>query len=178
MAELELKAFEGIKLIDKTIFHSELGYFSTSFNSENLDLNFVQDSISKSKYAGTIRGLHFQKGTDAQAKLINVIEGSILDFFVDLREHSKTFLSYGSIKLNHSTEKSLFIPRGFAHGFVTLVENTIIGYKLDNFYNPLSEETLLWNDPDIGIIWPEKDNYKLSQKDLQGKNLHEILSNS
>tara|TARA_B110000003_G_C16360852_1_gene422620 strand:+ start:120 stop:656 length:537 start_codon:yes stop_codon:yes gene_type:complete len=176
MASLEPNAFDGIQILDKTIFYSELGYFSTIFNSKNLDINFVQDSISKSNHAGTIRGMHFQRGADAQAKLINVVDGSILDFFVDLRESSKTFLSYGSIELESSTDKSLFIPRGFAHGFITLKENTVVSYKLDNFYNPLSEETLLWNDPDIGIIWPKNDSYKLSPKDLEGKNLHEILS--
>lgn len=176
MALIETEAFEGVEVLDKTIFYSDLGYFSTIFHSENLNISFVQDSISKSTHAGTIRGMHFQKGKDAQAKLINVIEGSILDFFIDLRESSLTYLSYGSISLDASSEKSLFLPRGFAHGFITLKENTVISYKLDNFYNSKAEETLLWNDPDIGIIWPKMESYKLSQKDQEGKNLNEILT--
>ena len=99
-----------------------------------------------------------------------------MDFFIDLRESSLTYLSYGSISLDASSEKSLFLPRGFAHGFITLKENTVISYKLDNFYNSKAEETLLWNDPDIGIIWPKMESYKLSQKDQEGKNLNEILT--
>jgi dTDP-4-dehydrorhamnose 3,5-epimerase len=176
MALIETNVFEGVKVLEKTIFYSDLGYFSTIFSAENLNINFVQDSVSKSMHVGTIRGMHFQKGKNAQAKLINVIEGSILDIFVDLRETSSTYLSYGSILLDAAHGKSLFIPRGFAHGFITLKENSIISYKLDNFYNPESEETLLWNDPDIGIIWPKMDSYKLSQKDQEGKNLKQILS--
>ena len=175
MALLEHTAFNGIKILDKNIFTSDLGYFSTTFNSASLNSTFVQDSISKSYKTGTVRGLHFQKSQHAQAKLISVIEGSIVDFFVDLRKDSPTFLSHGRIELNQETTKSLFIPRGFAHGFITRKPNTIISYKLDNFYNPTSEETLLWNDPDVGIIWPEMKTYHLSPKDLQGKTLDVIL---
>ena len=119
MALIDTNVFEGVKVLEKTIFYSDLGYFSTIFSAENLNINFVQDSVSKSMHVGTIRGMHFQKGKNAQAKLINVIEGSILDIFVDLRETSSTYLSYGSILLDAAHGKSLFIPRGFAQGFIT-----------------------------------------------------------
>ncbi len=166
---------EGIKILDKNIFFSDLGYFTTIFSVNDLDVDFVQDSISKSMQAGTIRGLHFQRSNDAQAKLVNVIQGSILDFVVDLRQDSNTFLCHGCIELNHQSSQSLFIPKGFAHGFITLEPETIISYKLDNLYNPDSEETLLWNDPDIGIIWPKMEQYYLSPKDEKGSSLKEIL---
>jgi dTDP-4-dehydrorhamnose 3,5-epimerase len=175
VALLDHTAFDGIEILDKNIYTSDLGYFSTIFDSASLKSIFIQDSVSKSIKTGTVRGLHFQKSQHAQAKLINVIEGSIVDFFVDLRKDSSTFLSYGRIELNHETTKSLFIPRGFAHGFITRMPNTIINYKLDNLYNPASEETLLWNDPDVGIIWPEMKTYHLSPKDLKGKNLDVVL---
>jgi len=175
MAFLDYSEFDGIRLLEKIIYESDLGYFSTIFDSNNFKGTFVQDSISKSLKIGTIRGMHFQKSPHAQAKLINVIEGSIIDFFVDLRKDSKTFLSYGSINLDQEDENSLYIPRGFAHGFITMKSNTIISYKLDNFYTPEVEETLLWNDPDIGIIWPKMDSYHLSPKDLEGKKIEEIL---
>ena len=171
----DISDFHGIKILEKNIFFSDLGYFSTLFNINDLDVNFVQDSISKSLEAGTIRGLHFQRGNDAQAKLINVIQGSILDFFVDLRKDSKTYLCHGCIELNQESPQSLFIPKGFAHGFITLESDTVISYKLDNLYNPDAEETLLWNDPDIGIIWPEMEHYYLSPKDQEGSSLEEIL---
>jgi len=175
VALLDHTAFHGIKILDKNIYTSDLGYFSTTYDSSSLNSIFVQDSISKSMKTGTIRGLHFQKFQHAQAKLISVIEGSIIDFFVDLRKDSSTFLSHGRIELNQKTTKSLFIPRGFAHGFITIKPNTTISYKLDNVYNPTFEETLLWNDPDVGIIWPEMKTYHLSPKDLKGKTLDVIL---
>ena len=89
------------------------------------------------------------------------MQGAIVDFFVDLRKSSSTFLCHGCVELNEDSLQSLFIPKGFAHGFITTKPETIISYKLDNFYNPDSEETLLWNDPDIGIAWPHSKNYFL-----------------
>ena len=103
MALLDHTAFDGIEILDKNIYTSDLGYFSTIFDSASLKSIFIQDSVSKSIKTGTVRGLHFQKSQHAQAKLINVIEGSIVDFFVDLRKDSSTFLSYGRIELNHET---------------------------------------------------------------------------
>ncbi len=175
MSYKNISDFNGIELLEKNIFFSDLGSFSTLFESRDLEISFVQDSISKSLQTGTIRGLHFQKGQDAQAKLINVLQGAIVDFFVDLRKSSSTFLCHGCVELNEDSLQSLFIPKGFAHGFITTKPETIISYKLDNFYNPDSEETLLWNDPDIGIAWPHSKNYFLSSKDKEGLTLEEVI---
>lgn len=175
MPRKDLGDFDGVLVKDRKVIYSELGFFSTLYNQENLSTYFVQDSISFSASAGTIRGMHFQKFPYSQAKLINVLQGSIQDFFVDIQPDSKTFLSYGSIKISAKEPTSLFLPRGFAHGFITLEPNTLISYKLDSNYFPESEETLLWNDLYIGIKWPHFDDYILSEKDKAGKKASELF---
>ena len=107
-----------------------------------------------------------------------MIQGAIVDFFVDLRAVSSSFLSYGKVILDQSDPKILYIPRGFAHGFVTIQANTIVSYKLDNEYNPLKENTIIWNDPLVGIKWPAMNQYFHSTKDLSGKSLSEIIENN
>ena len=176
MAKRSVKKFFGIKILRKPFHSSDLGYFSETYRDSWLKRDFVQDSISMSRKKGTIRGLHQQKGKKVQAKLISVIKGSIQDYFVDLRPNSKTFGDYGSIKLDDENNLCLFIPKGFAHGFISLKTNTIVSYKLDNYYSPKDEITILWNDPDISIKWPEKLKYTLSMKDKEGISLKKYLS--
>ena len=144
-------------IIEPQIFEDTRGYFFESYNYNTfkeigIDNIFVQDNRSKS-LKGVLRGLHFQKEDYSQAKLISVLKGSILDIAVDLRKNSKTFGKYFSIELNEKSKKMLFIPKGFAHGFLTLEDNTEIFYKCDNFYNPKNEIGIIWNDRDLNINW-------------------------
>ena len=177
MALLQNSELEGIKILERPIYFSDIGFFSNTFNSDILPHSFHQDSISFSEKKGTIRGMHFQESPFSQGKLINVLQGEIFDVFVDLRRDSETFLSHGTLRIGQNNPVSLFIPRGFAHGFVTLAENTLISYKLDHSYNPESERTLRWDDKTIDINWPSMNNYHLSSKDKAGLALSEILLN-
>lgn len=162
---------EGLVVITPKVFEDERGYFFESFNQKSfnkdigLNIYFVQDNESKSSY-GTLRGLHYQRHQYAQAKLVRVLSGRVLDVAVDLRERSKTYGQYFSIELNEENKKQLFIPRGFAHGFAVLSETAVFAYKCDNYYNKESEGGLIYNDPTINIDWkiPNKD-ILLSEKD-------------
>ena len=162
---------EGVLIIEPTVFGDERGYFYESFNAKQfqeqtgIEVNFIQDNESKSKY-GVVRGLHFQSGEYAQAKLVHVAKGRILDIAVDIREKSPTFGQYIAVELSDVNHRQLFIPRGFAHGFSVLSEDAVFQYKCDNYYNPQSERGILWNDPSIGIDWqlPVSDII-LSEKD-------------
>ncbi len=175
MSLLSIESFKDIKVFDRKIHKSDIGFFLNTFQIENINLPFVQDSISHSLNTGTIRGMHFQRPPFAQAKIINVLQGEIIDFFVDLRVDSDTFLSHGKLRLCLDDPKSLYIPRGFAHGFITLQPNTIVAYKLDNEYCANNEQTLLWNDKEINIQWPEMKKYYHSKKDINGLPLKKIL---
>lgn len=162
---------EGVLIIEPSVFGDERGYFYESFNAKRfqeqtgIEVNFIQDNESKSKY-GVVRGLHFQSGEYAQAKLVHVAKGRILDIAVDIREKSPTFGQYIAVELSDVNHRQLFIPRGFAHGFSVLSEDAVFQYKCDNYYNPQSERGILWNDPSIGIDWqlPVSDII-LSEKD-------------
>lgn len=162
---------EGVLIIEPSVFGDERGYFYESFNAKRfqeqtgIEVNFIQDNESKSKY-GVVRGLHFQSGEYAQAKLVHVAKGRILDIAVDIREKSPTFGQYIAVELSDVNHRQLFIPRGFAHGFSVLSEDAVFQYKCDNFYNPQSERGILWSDPSIGIDWqlPASDII-LSEKD-------------
>ena len=162
---------EGVLIIEPTVFGDERGYFYESFNAKQfqeqtgIEVNFIQDNESKSKY-GVVRGLHFQSGEYAQAKLVHVAKGRILDIAVDIRKKSPTFGQYIAVELSDVNHRQLFIPRGFAHGFSVLSEDAVFQYKCDNYYNPQSERGILWNDPSIGIDWqlPVSDII-LSEKD-------------
>ena len=178
MARKKINDFKGIKLLKRSSFGSELGIFSETFKTSWLSVNFVQDSISESFSLGTLRGMHFQQGEKAQAKLITVFKGSIQDFFVDLRKDSSSFLHYGSLKLSNENNKVLFLPRGFAHGFLSLEENTLVSYKLDNYYSKKYEYTLKWDDPDLNIKWPKGNKFFISKKDLCGLSLKELERNN
>lgn len=161
----------GCYIIQPKIFKDKRGYFIESFNQNafnsklNLNVNFVQDNESQSS-KGVLRGLHYQIGKYAQAKLVRVIKGRVLDVAVDLRRDSKTFGEHFSIELTEENKSQLFVPRGFAHGFIVLEDETIFSYKCDNFYNKAAEAGVIYNDKDLNIDWqlPCSD-YILSDKD-------------
>jgi dTDP-4-dehydrorhamnose 3,5-epimerase len=170
---------QGLILIKPKIFSDSRGYFFESFNKslfhENgITLDFVQDNQSLSQ-KGTVRGLHFQNAPFAQAKLVRVIKGKVLDVAVDIRKNSTTYGKHYSCELSEENQHQLFIPIGFAHGFATLEDNTIFSYKCSNFYNKQSEDTILWNDKDLNIDW--RINHPiLSEKDKAGKLFKDFAS--
>lgn len=158
-------------IIHNSIFKDERGYFFESFNSlsfknaTGIEANFVQDNQSRSG-RGVLRGLHFQTGENAQAKLVRVLQGEVLDVAVDLRTSSPSFGQSFSIFLSESSNTQLFIPRGFAHGFVVLSETADFFYKCDNFYNKAAESGIIYNDPQLGIDWQIPFNeLTISEKD-------------
>ena len=175
-------AIKDLLVIEPRVFGDSRGYFFESYNHKifnqlGLNYHFVQDNESYSKY-GTLRGLHFQRGGFAQAKLVRVISGVVLDVVVDLRKGSPTFKKSFSIELSGENKKMLLVPRGFAHGFVVLSDNAVFSYKCDNFYEPAEESGILYNDPFLGIDWkvPEE-RIILSDKDRVNPLLMEIESN-
>jgi len=159
-----------IIIIEPNVFRDDRGYFFESFKQNELneflgyDVNFCQDNESKSTY-GVLRGLHYQEPPFAQAKLVRVIQGSVLDVAVDIRQDSPTFGKHVAVELSEENKKQLFIPRGFAHGFVVLSENAIFSYKVDNYYNGEFEKGIAYNDPNIGINWKLKSNLIISERD-------------
>ena len=150
-------AIEGVYIIEPRIFTDDRGYFFESyskaaFEAAGLHYDFVQDNQSKSVY-GTVRGLHFQKGEHAQAKLVRVLEGTVLDVAVDLRRASPTYGQYVSVELSAENNRQLMIPRGFAHGFSVLSETAVFAYKCDNLYCRESEGGIRFDDPTLAIDW-------------------------
>lgn len=155
--EIIKTAIEGVLIIKPDVFKDERGYFFESYNKERfakagLDMNFVQDNESKSS-KGVLRGLHFQRPPFAQGKLVRVIKGSVMDVAVDLRKDSPTYGQWVSHILSEENKEMFWIPEGFAHGFLTLEDETIFSYKCTNVYNKESEGSIIWNDPDINIDW-------------------------
>ena len=168
MKSIETK-IKNLLLIEPKVFEDSRGFFMESYNYNTfkelgIDNIFVQDNISKSS-KGVLRGLHFQRDEYAQAKLVYVLRGAVLDITVDLRETSETFGKYVVVELNDKNKRMLFIPRGFAHGFLTLEDDTEFIYKCDNFYNPKSEVGIIWNDIDLNIDW-NLDKYNIKEKEL------------
>lgn len=170
--EIIKTAIEGLVIIQPKVFEDERGYFMESykesfFNDHFPDIHFIQDNESKSSY-GVLRGLHFQKPPLEQTKLVRVIEGEVLDVAVDLRKGSPTFGQYESVILSGENKKQLFIPHGFAHGFVTLSETAVFSYKVDQVYAPHHESGIVYNDPQLNIDWkvPTQD-IVVSRKDTQ-----------
>ncbi len=145
------------------------------FRENEIERKWVQENHSRSEEKGIIRGLHFQLPPFSETKLVRCIKGAILDVFVDLRKDSSTFGKWDAIELSEENKKMVFIPRGFAHGFCTLTDESEILYKVDNFYSPEAEAGLLWNDENLNIDWPEK-NPILSEKDQQSMTLKEFIS--
>lgn len=162
---------QGCFIIEPTIFEDKRGIFFESYHRQRLEkaleqnLNFVQDNHSIST-KGVLRGLHFQQGENAQAKLVRVIEGEILDVVVDLRKNSITFGQHFKTKISGSNRKSIFIPKGMAHGFLALSPKTVFSYKCDNYYSKEAERGIFYNDTDLNIDWEYPyDKIVLSDKD-------------
>ncbi len=170
---------EGLIIIEPNVFEDDRGYFFESYNTNEFKKNgiidvFVQDNQSLSQ-KGVLRGLHFQKPPYSQAKLIRVVQGSVLDIAVDLRKNSKTYGQHFAIELSAANKKLFYIPEGFAHGFLTLEDNTIFSYKCSNFYNKESEDAILWNDENLNINWGI-DNPILSEKDKQAQKFNQYVT--
>jgi len=167
--EFVVKDFPGLLEIRPRVFSDPRGFFLESYNrarfvDAGVDCEFIQDNHAFSKDKGVLRGLHFQAPPHAQAKLVWVTRGAAFDVVVDLRKGSPTFGRWEGFLLTAENFRRLFIPKGFAHGYVTIEENTEFMYKVDAFYNPQSEGGVLWNDPDLAIEWPAS-NVLLSDKD-------------
>lgn len=171
---------EGLFVVEPKIFGDHRGYFYESYSKREFDaiagrsVDFVQDNQSKSSY-GVLRGLHFQKGIHAQAKLVRVVEGCVLDVAVDLRKGSPTYGRHYAVELSAENHRQFFIPRGFAHGFAVLSPTAVFQYKTDNYYCPESEGAVAWDDPDLAIDWRLKpEEVMLSDKDRRHPLLRDI----
>ncbi len=172
---------QGCFIIEPQVFTDERGYFFESYSQSKFEallgekISFVQDNESLSQ-EGTLRGLHMQKGDFAQAKLVRVISGKILDVAVDMRKKSPTFGQYFSVTLSSENKKQLFVPRGFAHGFITLSKKAVFAYKCDNYYNKEAEIGIMYNDKDLNIDWQyDLAKITLSEKDKNNITLQEFI---
>ncbi len=174
---------EGVFLIRPKRFGDHRGYFMETFRQNEFDaaighVDFVQDNESMST-RGVLRGLHFQRGEASQAKLVRVSEGRVFDVAVDLRRSSPTFGKWLGVELSDENALQLFIPRGFAHGFLVISEYARFQYKVDNFYDPTSEASIMYNDPAVGVAWPmASENFILSKKDTSGMSLNDPEADS
>ncbi|MBO4612486.1 MAG: dTDP-4-dehydrorhamnose 3,5-epimerase [Bacteroidaceae bacterium] len=164
---------EGVWILEPRVFGDSRGYFMETWQQSDFErhigtINFIQDNESKSTY-GVLRGLHYQQGEYSQAKLVRVIKGRVLDVVVDLRKSSPSFGRHIMVELNEDNKRMLFIPRGFAHGFLVLSDEAIFTYKVDNAYAPQSECSIRFDDSTLGIQWPiAKEQMLLSSKDTAG----------
>ena len=178
--EINTTDLKGVYLIKPKIFKDDRGIFFESFNKKIFDnkvdskINFVQDNQSLSS-KGVLRGLHFQNPPHAQAKLVSVVKGSVIDVVVDLRKESKTYGNYILEELSEYNNHQLFVPKGMAHGFLTIEDNTIFSYKCSDFYHKESEDSVLWNDTTLNIKWPNS-NPILSEKDENAKKFSSFVS--
>ena len=158
---MEVSSFElpGAYLLSPKRFRDARGFFVEQYNKKTLaahglNFDFVQDNLSLSARAGTIRGLHFQSPPSAQTKLVSVLHGAVLDVLVDIRTGSPAYGRHVAVELTVDNGKQVLVPRGFAHGFCTMADDTLLQYKVDAHYDPARDLGLLWNDPDLGIRWP------------------------
>ncbi|GAK43445.1 dTDP-4-dehydrorhamnose 3,5-epimerase [Paenibacillus sp. TCA20] len=162
-------SLQGAYLIDPVVHGDNRGYFMESYNDklfkqDGLNYNFIQDNQSLSAETGVLRGLHYQLNPKAQTKLVRVLSGAIYDVIVDIRKNSQTFGQWVGVILSEYNKRQLLVPKGFAHGFCTLVPNTQVLYKVDEYYSPENDRGILWNDPALAIDWPTL-NPILSDKD-------------
>jgi len=178
VTETKLK---GCFVIEPRVFNDDRGYFFESYNKEKFEeltgskVDFVQDNESFST-KGVLRGLHFQKGEHAQAKLVRVTHGEVLDVAVDIRPGSDTFLQVVAERLSAENKKQLFVPRGFAHGFIVLSDTVVFNYKCDNFYNKASEGGIIYNDKTLNINWVlDSKEFLVSEKDLVLQTVKELF---
>lgn len=181
MAKIITTPIKDLIIIEPVVYADDRGYFLESFNEKEYqillpDVKFVQDNEAMSGY-GVLRGLHFQTGEFAQAKLVRVVKGSVLDVAVDLRIDSPTYGKHFSVELNERNKRLFFLPRGFAHGYVVLSNETIFQYKCDNYYAPHSESGIIFNDPELNIDWIiEPNELIISDKDKKNKYFKDINS--
>ncbi|MFB5763868.1 dTDP-4-dehydrorhamnose 3,5-epimerase [Paenibacillus medicaginis] len=169
---------EGAKIIEPVVHGDHRGFFVESYNEQLMYANgvthkFIQDNQSLSAEPGVIRGLHYQLNPKAQTKLIRVISGAIYDVIVDIRKETATFGQWVGVILSEYNNRQLLVPQGFAHGFCTLVPNTQVAYKVDEYYSPENDRGILWNDPALAIDWPTS-NPILSEKDKK----HPVLADA
>lgn len=170
---------QGVFIIEPKVFGDSRGYFFESFSKKEFDskigpVEFVQDNESKSCY-GVVRGLHFQKPPHAQAKLVRVVKGKVLDVAVDLRKDSPTYGKHVAVELSEDNHRQVFIPKGFAHGFSVLSEEAVFQYKCDDYYAPETEGAVAWNDPELNIDWRiPADMMILSEKDKRHPELKDL----
>jgi len=165
-------SIKGVYIVEPRVFNDARGYFFEAWKRQGVEshvgvVDFIQDNESQSSY-GVLRGLHYQRGEWSQAKLVRVIKGRVLDVAVDLRRSSPTFGQHVMVELSDANKRQLFIPRGFAHGFLVLSQEAIFTYKVDNVYAPQAEAGIRWNDPTLGIEWPiDLSLVQTSDKDLR-----------
>ncbi len=179
MATVIETGFSGLLVIQPQVFEDERGYFYESYNRETyrklgVDVDFVQDNQSLSN-RGVLRGLHFQNPPYEQGKLVRVIKGAVLDVTLDIRKDSPTYGKHFAIELTEKNKSVLYVPPGFAHGFVTLEDQTLFFYKCTNYYNKAAEGAVLWNDPGLGIDW-KIEAPQLSEKDKVASKFNEFKS--
>jgi dTDP-4-dehydrorhamnose 3,5-epimerase len=175
------QAIPDVIVIEPSVHGDERGYFVETFRQDKLEqalgynVNFVQDNESKSS-KGVLRGLHFQLAPHAQSKLVRVIEGSVLDVAIDIRKGSPTFGQHVAVELSGENKKQVFVPRGFAHGFVVLTDTATFAYKVDNYYSPECDRGLAFDDKQLNIDWRlPKDQLKLSDKDTKQPSLSDLV---
>lgn len=171
---------KGVWVVEPKVFTDERGYFMESYKQNLFEQNigkvdFIQDNESKST-KGVLRGMHYQKGEHSQAKLVRVLQGTVLDVVVDIRKSSPTFGQYVAVELSAENKKQLFVPRCFAHGFLVLSDEAVFSYKVDNLYSPEHDASILWNDSQINIDWGvDTNSLILSAKDLAARTLAEAV---
>ena len=169
---------DGVVIMEPDVFGDHRGFFMESWSEKKMEeaglyYDFVQDNHSMSSVKGTLRGIHFQRGDKAQAKLVRCVRGAVLDVAVDLRHESPTYKQWVAVELSAENKKQLLIPRGFGHGFVTLTDEVEFLYKADNYYAPEADGGIRWNDPEIGVDWGVKDPI-LSAKDEKNPLLKDV----
>ncbi len=173
---------EGVLVVEPRVFGDHRGWFmetysEAAFSKHGLNLAFVQDNHSFSAAKGTLRGLHYQLNPKAQTKLVRCTKGAIYDVAVDIRRGSPTYGAWFGIELSAENKKQLLIPKGFAHGFMTITEDVEVQYKVDELYAPECDGGILWSDPDIGIDWPLDIQPVLSAKDEKAPRLADVEHN-
>ena len=173
---------EGVLIVEPRVFGDARGYFFESYNARDfreqtgIDVTFIQDNESCSSY-GVVRGLHFQKPPYAQAKLVRVVEGTVLDVAVDIRKGSATYGQHVAVELSADNKRQLFLPKGMAHGFAVLSERAVFQYKCDEYYHPEAEGAIAWDDPTLAIDWKiELDKVLLSDKDRRHPSFNDYVT--
>ena len=173
---------EGVLVIEPTTFGDHRGWFmetysESKFLASGMELKFVQDNHSFSAAKGTLRGIHYQLNPKAQTKLVRCTKGAIYDVAIDIRIGSPTYGEWYAVELSADNKKQLLVPKGFAHAFMTLDDNTEVQYKVDEVYSPENDRGIIWNDPDIGIEWPVEISPVLSDKDQKAPQLKDTDNN-